>query len=246
MMLRLLLQRFAPRWVAGPDGVGLTLTLANIKFYTTALNPWFVSLGRSNKTLLSAWFTGGVLFGFVAMLGSIAMLVGNLAWSIAKPSAKDQFLTPVVCSMLQHGSIMFQKFADRLDQIPGVNVPTTQLWYFFIALLFSGIFHEIGHAIAAVSEGRSVRGFGVFVFLIYPGALVDISNDLHVISPMRQLRIFCAGAWHNFVIVVVAFLALYSSSIWMSPLYSYPDPRGGAVIASVAPVRTINTSLFAI
>jgi S2P endopeptidase len=122
-------------------------------------------------------------------------------------------------------------------QIPGVNVPTTQLWYFFIALLVSGVFHEIGHAIAAVSEGRTVRGFGVFIFLIYPGALVDISNDLHVISPLRQLRIFCAGAWHNFVLVIVAYLVLTTSSMWMAPVFTYPDPRGGAVIASVVPVR---------
>jgi hypothetical protein len=91
------LQRFFPRWVASADGVGLSLSLANLKLYTTALNPLFSYLGRSNKTGLSIWFTSGVVFGFVAMLSSVLLLAGNLVWSIAKPTAKDQFLTPVVC-----------------------------------------------------------------------------------------------------------------------------------------------------
>lgn len=35
-------------------------------------------------------------------------------------------------------------------QVPGVNLPTSQLAYFFIALLLSGVIHELGHAVAAL------------------------------------------------------------------------------------------------
>lgn len=35
-------------------------------------------------------------------------------------------------------------------QVPGVNIPTSQLAYFFIALLLSGVIHELGHAVAAL------------------------------------------------------------------------------------------------
>jgi len=35
-------------------------------------------------------------------------------------------------------------------QIPGVNVPQSQLAYYFISLLISGILHEFGHAVAAI------------------------------------------------------------------------------------------------
>lgn len=35
-------------------------------------------------------------------------------------------------------------------QVPGVNLPTNQLGYFFLALLLSGIIHELGHAVAAL------------------------------------------------------------------------------------------------
>lgn len=37
-----------------------------------------------------------------------------------------------------------------LLQVPGVNLPTSQLGYFFTALLLSGIIHELGHAVAAL------------------------------------------------------------------------------------------------
>ena len=35
-------------------------------------------------------------------------------------------------------------------QVPGVNLPTSQLVYFFSALLLSGVIHELGHAVAAL------------------------------------------------------------------------------------------------
>ena len=34
--------------------------------------------------------------------------------------------------------------------MPGVNLPVSELGYFFPVLLVSGIWHELGHAIAAV------------------------------------------------------------------------------------------------
>lgn len=65
--------------------------------------------------------------------------------------------------------------------------------------------HEIGHAIAASREQVRVNGFGIFLVAIFPGAYVDLCQDhIFVISPLRQLRIFCAGVWHNFVLVLFA------------------------------------------
>lgn len=46
-------------------------------------------------------------------------------------------------------SLLFSCFWVCL-QVPGVNLPTSQLAYFFIALLLSGIIHELGHAVAAL------------------------------------------------------------------------------------------------
>jgi S2P endopeptidase len=58
-------------------------------------------------------------------------------------------------------------------------------------------------------EQVRVNGFGVFLMFIFPGAYVDLCSDhLLVLSPIRQLRIFCAGVWHNFMLVLFAVLLL--------------------------------------
>ena len=87
-----------------------------------------------------------------------------------------------------------------------------------------------------------MNGFGMFFLLMYPGAFVDLSSEhLQVVSPLRQLRIYCAGVWHNFVIVVVALIVLLSQPALLMPFYS----TGQAVaITSVAEVKLL-TSLRA-
>jgi hypothetical protein len=39
---------------------------------------------------------------------------------------------------------------DGCVQMPGVNLPVSQIWYYMLTLLICGILHEVGHAIAAV------------------------------------------------------------------------------------------------
>ena len=65
-----------------------------------------------------------------------------------------------------------------------------------------------------------MKGFGVFLLVLYPGAFVDIATDqLLSLSPWQQLRIFCAGVWHNIVIVVVALIILLSLPSLLAPFY---------------------------
>lgn len=80
-----------------------------------------------------------------------------------------------------------------------------------------------------------VNGFGIFIVALYPGAFVDMCTEhLQSVSPIRQLRIYCAGVWHNFVIVIVALLVLLSMPWFLSPLY---HTGNSVVITSVADVR---------
>jgi len=65
-----------------------------------------------------------------------------------------------------------------------------------------------------------VKGFGIFLLILYPGAFVDIATDqLLSLSAWQQLRIFCAGVWHNFVIVVIALIVLMSLPLLLAPFY---------------------------
>lgn len=66
-----------------------------------------------------------------------------------------------------------------------------------------------------------MNGFGLLLAIVYPGAFVDLYTDhLQAISPIRQLRIYCAGVWHNFVIVVVAIFIILTLPWLLLPFYS--------------------------
>ena len=70
-------------------------------------------------------------------------------------------------------------------------------------------------------EGVKINGFGMFMFIIYPGAFVDMhSESLFSVSSWKQLRIFCAGIWHNVLIVLTGVVMLLSLPSLLSPAYS--------------------------
>ena len=76
----------------------------------------------------------------------------------------------------------------------------------------------------------------MFFMLIYPGAFVDLYTEhLTVISPLRQLRIFCAGVWHNAVLVLVGLLLLWSLPFLLAPFYVTGQ---GAVVFNVLKVSS--------
>lgn len=127
-------------------------------------------------------------------------------------------------------------------QMPGVNLPSNQIGYYLLTLFTCGVLHEAGHAVAAVREQVRVNGFGVFIFILYPGAFVDLYTEhLQVISPLRQLRIYCAGVWHNFVIVVVAIFYLLCLPWFLLPFYSVGS---GVIVTSVLEVILPKTFFF--
>ena len=85
-------------------------------------------------------------------------------------------------------------------------------------------------------ERVQVHGFGVFIIGVYPGAFVDLNSDqLAALSPARQLRVYCAGVWHNFVLSLacVALLAAMPALVW--PLYT--PTAAGATVQYITPVR---------
>ena len=74
----------------------------------------------------------------------------------------------------------------------------------------------------------------MFFMAVYPGAFVDLYTEhLTVISPLRQLRIYCAGVWHNAVIVLVGLLILWCLPYILVPVYVTGQ---GAVVLNVLKV----------
>lgn len=49
---------------------------------------------------------------------------------------------------------------------------------------------------------------------------MDLPKDqLSVLSPWRQLKIYCAGIWHNLVLVGIALLLLFGNPFFLKPFY---------------------------
>uniref|UniRef100_A0A8C5QPK0 Membrane-bound transcription factor site-2 protease n=1 Tax=Leptobrachium leishanense TaxID=445787 RepID=A0A8C5QPK0_9ANUR len=186
-------------------GQGLTVSPFHVRWQTTLFNRLFYKWGRWKPRFLYIWFSFGMLFGVAAMFGSMILLGRTLAQTL------NQMMSESPASQ-----------NDRILQVvvPGVNLPISQLTYFFLAIFISGVIHEIGHGVAAVRETVRFNGFGMFIFVVYPGAFVDLlTSHLQMVSPVQQLRIFCAGVWHNFILGVAGILVLFSLPALLFPFY---------------------------
>ncbi|XP_005109480.1 membrane-bound transcription factor site-2 protease [Aplysia californica] len=190
----------ARRYLSFLDKSGLSVSVCQLRWYSPIFNRVFLRLGQWRPRFLRTWFTLGVIFSLLSMLVSIFILSLLVINTVRQSPVEHQVLTPVM---------------------PGVNLPTSQISYYMLTLLVCGILHEMGHAIAAVREQVRVNGFGLFLLLLYPGAFVDLSTEhLQAVSPLRQLRIYCAGVWHNLVIAVAAAVVLVLLPGFLMPFYS--------------------------
>lgn len=144
------------------------------------------------------------------MFSSLGVLIFTLLQAFGASEDSQKVLTPVM---------------------PGVNLPWSDIAYYLVTLTICGVFHEAGHAVAASLEQVRVNGFGVFLLFLYPGAFVDLHSDhLAVISPKRQLRIYCAGVWHNVILVVCSLVILWGLPLLLAPFYT---TGVGAFVTSV-------------
>ncbi|CAB3983566.1 membrane-bound transcription factor site-2 protease-like [Paramuricea clavata] len=189
------------------DENGLSFSFGHIRWYTTKFNRCFFRWGKHYPSLTQAWFTAGACFGVCVMVVSVLILSWTLSQALTKNSP-EQVLTPVM---------------------PGINLPWSHILYYLLTLTLAGIVHEVGHALAAVREQVRVNGFGIFFMVLYPGAFVDLYTEhLAVISPLRQLRIYCAGVWHNFILALIAV-----GFLWILPSLlslGYVSNRGAVIL----------------
>ncbi|CAF2759839.1 unnamed protein product [Rotaria sp. Silwood2] len=198
---------------------GCHISIFNIGFYTTSFNRIFYQIGRKYPRLWKIWFTIGIFVAFITAICACIVL-------IFLPLKYVYELQQPIVSMTQNltnRNIVMENERDKLSIqpiIPGVNVPLEQLGHFFLALVLCTIFHELGHAIAASAEHVHVNGCGYFVFIVYPGAYVDLNQEkIQMITAYRQLRIYCAGVFHNMVLVLIAVIFLLINPFIINHFY---------------------------
>lgn len=68
----------------------------------------------------------------------------------------------------------------------------------FAILLFSGLFHEFGHASALRYGGGKGRGMGAGIYLIYPVFYTDVT-DSYRLGRWARVRVGLGGIYFNLI-----------------------------------------------
>eukprot|EP00088_Acartia_fossae_P035686 TRINITY_DN3679_c0_g1_i9.p1 TRINITY_DN3679_c0_g1~~TRINITY_DN3679_c0_g1_i9.p1 ORF type:complete len:501 (+),score=52.36 TRINITY_DN3679_c0_g1_i9:523-2025(+) len=189
---------------------GIEIGLFQVKWFTERFNRSLLRFGRLCPGLLSSWFLVGAITASLLIPVAIYILVKNLireiGWNQNFPgeSKSDELVIQPV--------------------LPGVNIPNSELGYYFVSLLLCSVYHELGHAVSAISENVRVLGFGVFVLFLIPAAYVDLPTDQLVTkSNLQKLRVFSAGVWHNIILVGWSYVLIASCPFLFSPVYTYGE-----------------------
>jgi S2P endopeptidase len=59
----------------------------------------------------------------------------------------------------------------------------------------------------------------MFIMFFYPGAFVNFTEDFSQITHIQQLKIYCAGCFHNIVLAIFCNISLIYLPLLLSPLY---------------------------
>ncbi|MFQ6650142.1 hypothetical protein Gotur_022542 [Gossypium turneri] len=160
----------------------------DLKIY--ALNEPLFRFGRKHTMILKLWFSIGTGFGLTALIGVTWILIWQLFLS------SDTRLSNLFSSLLFGFS-------------PSLRISMSDAGYLFISTLVSVSVHEFGHAIALASEGIQLEYIAVFIAVLFPGALVAFDYDLLQALPrLTSLRVYCAGIWHNAVVISHIYISL--------------------------------------
>ena len=112
-----------------------------------------------------------------------------------------------------------------------MTVPWEYVPHMMIAIFLTLAFHELGHALSGANDNKAIESFGVGVQLFVPVAYVRFRDNHYDLTPWRQLKVYCAGAWHNFVLYLIAYLVIAHSSKIFGVAFERHEK--GQVVASI-------------
>jgi len=201
--------------------LGLDVRPLQLRWRTTFFNRTFVRLARCWPRLITLWFALGAVLASFAVMPAMLLLARTLIKALSFSTSVGQVESaPTVISAGEpagdpEDAILLQPV------LPGVNLPLSELGYYFAALLACSAIHEAGHAVAAVAEDVRVLSSGCLLLFILPAAFVDLPTDqLRSLRPWNQLKIFAAGVWHNAVLALACVALALALPTLMSPLYA--------------------------
>lgn len=200
---------------------GLEVHILRIKWLTTAFNRKIIKWAMDRPKFWTAWFNTGFIISIILLpIATFAILKMTFHIWISGPSlnaGSEPLLEPM---------------------LPGVDLPLNEIGYYAITLGICGIVHEFGHALAAAREDVQFFGFGILIVFIIPIAYVRICSEQFDTLPLKnQLRIICAGIWHNIVLAIVS-LTVLTLSVWLwAPFFTVGSGVYIKSILSNSPVK---------
>ncbi|XP_063985933.1 membrane-bound transcription factor site-2 protease [Diachasmimorpha longicaudata] len=197
------------------ENTGLEVKTFSIKWFTGALNRPLVKWGTSRSKFWMLWFNLGVVVTIVLLpVASFILIKMIVVMFLSGPKGDKVEVT-----------------WELEPMIPGVNVPFADIQYYAITLGLCSIVHEAGHALAAAREDVQLYGVGMLLVYIVPMAFVSLNSEQLSQRPMQnQLRILCAGIWHNIVLAVIAAVGVFISPWLWAPMFSV---NAGVVVTSI-------------
>ncbi|XP_012261670.1 membrane-bound transcription factor site-2 protease [Athalia rosae] len=197
------------------ENTGLEIQVLRVKWYTTACNRMIMKWAMDRSRFWLAWFNAGVIIT-VLLLPIASFIILKMTFSLwIGQSPKDsgiQTLEPM---------------------LPGVNLPLNEIGYYAATLALCSIVHEFGHALAAAREDVQVFGMGLLVAFVIPVACAHLNSEqLGALPIYNQLRILCAGVWHNIVLATLAAATLILTTWLWAPLFTVGQ---GVTVKTILP-----------
>ena len=150
------------------SGLVIEQSFGSIRARTDFFNLFFEDVASLAPRFWQKWFAFGVYFSLFAMTASLAVVfIAAYKWIgrethlralffDAVPDASDTLALASDKRIGAGGGLLLDANTQALSDwlipvIPGINLPVGHIPYYFLALVVSSVFHEMGHAIAAAS-----------------------------------------------------------------------------------------------
>ncbi|XP_031107712.1 membrane-bound transcription factor site-2 protease homolog [Ipomoea triloba] len=192
-------------------------------FKFSMLNEPLFLFGRRYSRYFRSWFSMGVGFSLAALLGVTLILLWEMGKLLHLYNGETQFVT------LLSGSLF--------GGLSGLTISLADIGYLCISTIVSVSVHELGHALAAASEGIQMEYIAVFLAVLFPGALVAFNDEiLQALPKSAALRIYCAGIWHNAGLCAVCAISLFILPLIFYPVYIHGEGPMVLDVASTSPL----------
>ncbi|KAI0338311.1 hypothetical protein BDW22DRAFT_1382221, partial [Trametopsis cervina] len=201
----------------------ITLQTVHLKLETTGFNNchdgWTAYFNKRSHAVVrrnaSLFYNLGSIAGLLGMFASVILLWLTVYRSLlhlpaytARMPDSDHNLAGNTLSRRDYVSLDGATSPADMETsrvplqiiLPGVTVPLSHLPLLLVALLFSQVIHELGHAVTAALESVPLTYIGVSLSLVIPSAFVSLpAAPVHALPVPSRLRIISSGAFHNLI-----------------------------------------------